>query len=299
MCESINQIIKNRGGFIMKFHSYPNLYPTSLTLKIRNLEASIKFYENIIGFKLLNKTEKSAELTVDGTTPLVYLEQLEKAEPKNARMTGLYHFAILVPSREDLGIILQHLLKSGYPLQGASNHEVSEAIYLADPDGNGIEIYRDLPAEQWEWHNGSVQMGTFALDAKGVLQLGSSKEWQGLPEGSVIGHIHLHVADLDKTVKFYVDGLGFDIVQKYGEQAYFISTGNYHHHIGLNIWNGRGIPAPKTTNIGLKYFDLVVPTKEKRNKIVENLREMGAVVEKVEEDFYVCDPSGNRMRLTI
>ncbi|PKG25110.1 VOC family protein [Niallia nealsonii] len=281
----------------MKFHSYPNIYPASLTLKIQDLETSIKFYENIIGFKLLDKTDKNAVLTVDGITPLVYLEQLEKAEPKNTRTTGLYHFAILVPSREDLGIILQHLLKSGYPLQGASDHTVSEAIYLADPDGNGIEIYRDLPAENWEWQNDFVSMATLAMDAEGVLEAGNNEEWNGLPKGSIIGHIHLHVADLEKTVAFYVEGLGFDIVQKYGTQAYFISTGRYHHHIGLNIWNGRGIPAPKAENIGLKYFDLKIPTEEKRNEIAERLEKLGEVIEKKENVFYVSDPSGNKIRL--
>ncbi|GKU84472.1 VOC family protein [Niallia sp. NCCP-28] len=283
----------------MQFHSYPNIYPTSLTLKIQDLETSIKFYENIIGFRLLAKTDKNAVLTVDGTTPLLYLEQLEKAESKNTRTTGLYHFAILVPSREDLGIILQHLLKSGFPLQGASDHNVSEAIYLADPEGNGIEIYRDLPAENWQWQNDFVQMSTLAMDAEGVLEAGSNNEWNGLPAGSIIGHIHLHVADLEKTVAFYVEGLGFDIVQKYGTQAYFISTGKYHHHIGLNIWNGRGIPAPKAENVGLKYFDLKIPTEEKRNEIAERVEKLGEVIEKKDDIFYVSDPSGNTIRLII
>ncbi|MFT8323615.1 MAG: VOC family protein [Bacillus sp. (in: firmicutes)] len=283
----------------MGFHAFPNVYTSNVTLKVKNLEKSILFYETIIGFKVSEKSKGKAILTADGKTPLLYLEQLDHIESKQGRTAGLYHFALLVPNRADLGMILQHLLQTGYPLQGASDHNVSEAIYLADPDGNGIEIYRDLSLEFWEWTGDFVKMDTLPLDAEAVLEAGSSQEWNGLPERTIIGHIHLHVGDLDKTVRFYVEGLGFQIVQKYGNQAYFISTGNYHHHIGLNIWNGIGVPAPKENHTGLKYFELKLPSLESSEQIENRLKEMGVSYTREHNIIYTADPSGNPIRLTI
>ncbi len=288
-----------KGEYIMGFHSNPNIYTSSVTLKVKNLEQSILFYQTMIGFQVREISENKAVLTADGKTPLIYLEQLFNIETNKVRTAGLYHVALLVPSREDLGVMLKHLVQSGCPLQGASDHDVSEAIYLADPDGNGIEIYRDLSPETWEWKGDFVKMGTLPMDADGVIAAGDHKEWTGLPAGTIIGHIHLHVGDLDKTVQFYVEGLGFNIVQKYGSQAYFLSTGKYHHHIGLNIWNGRGVPAPKENDTGLKHYDLKLPSLETFYQIVNRLKEMGAPYKLEEDIVYTADPSGNPIRLTV
>jgi catechol 2,3-dioxygenase len=283
----------------MGFHEYPNIYVTSVTLKVSDLQRAITFYEKIIGFQTLTQDDKKAALSADGKTAFVLLEELDEFEKKATRTTGLYHFAILVPTREDLGVILKHLVTSGYPLQGASDHNVSEAIYLADPDGNGIEIYRDREPKTWEWDSNLVKMDTFQMDAEGVLAAAGNTEWNGLPSGTILGHIHLHVADLDKTVQFYVEALGFEIVQKYGSQAYFISTGNYHHHIGLNIWNGIGAPAPKENNIGLKYYDVKLPDKKSRDQIIDRLNKMGIKYEQEGDNFSALDPSGNKVRFII
>ncbi|WP_445489979.1 VOC family protein [Niallia sp. 03133] len=283
----------------MRFHSSPNIYTSSVVLKVKNLEQSILFYKTMIGFKIKEKSDDKAVLTADGKSPLVYLEQLHNAEPKKARTAGLYHFALLVPTREDLGMMLKHLLQSGYPIQGASDHNVNEAIYLADPDGNGIEIYRDLSPEKWEWNNNFVKMDTLPLDAEGVLEAGNTKQWDGLPAETILGHIHLHVAELEQTVRFYVEGLGFKVVQKYGEQAYFISTGNYHHHLGLNIWNGIGASKPKENSTGLKYFELKVPSLEVLHQIETKLKEMNVAYQLLDHILYTEDPSGNAIRMTI
>src|SRR5690606_11741669 len=153
------------------------------------------------------------------------IEQPEGAMPKQGRTTGLYHFALLLPSRKDLGKMLKHLIETGYPLQGASDHLVSEAVYLGDPDGNGIEIYADRPASAWTWHGDEVAMTTIAMDWAGVVAEAGDEPWTGLPAGTIMGHIHLHVSDLRSSEKFYTEGLGLEVVNRYGGMALFISAG--------------------------------------------------------------------------
>lgn len=210
------------------FHQKPNIYVGEVNIKVKNLDNALTFYQNIMGFQVLEKTERKAALTTDGKTTLVTLEQPENVIPKEGRMSGLYHFAILLPSRADLSVFLRHFLGTGYPL-GAADHYVSEALYINDPDGNGIEVYRDRPSKEWTWKNGLVDMATEELDGNSILAE-SDAEWNGLPAGTVMGHIHLHVGDLQKAEEFYTKGLGFEVVSHY-PQALFLSTGRYHHHI--------------------------------------------------------------------
>ena len=281
----------------MTFHENPNIYAKSVTLKVSDLEKSLLFYKEVIGFSIASKDKKKAALRAGAGEAFLFIEELDQVEPKTMRTTGLYHFAILVPSREQLGVILNHLLETGYPLQGASDHNVSEAIYLADPDGNGIEIYRDRNSTDWEWDGEFVSMDTAYMDTKGVLAASSNRPWNGLTEGTILGHIHLHVAELEETVDFYVKGLGFNIVQKYGSQAFFLSTGRYHHHIGLNVWNGIGASVPKTNQVGLAYYELNIPSQEKLEEIKQRLTVLGATITEEEDTCYTADPSGNRIRL--
>ncbi|KKK39270.1 glyoxalase [Mesobacillus campisalis] len=280
----------------MTFHQYPNTYVSQVHLLVQDVKRSTKFYQEIIGFRILSQNERQAVLTADGKTPLLVVEQPEGAAPKQPRTTGLYHFALLLPSRADLGSALLHLLQTQYPLQGASDHLVSEAIYLADPDGNGIEIYADTPAESWTWNSGQVEMATKPLNAEELLAIGNGTPWNGLPEETIMGHIHLHVAELQEIEQFYCDGLGFDVVLKYGPQALFISTGGYHHHIGLNTWNGPGAPSPKENASGLKTFTLAFPKEEKEN-ITGRLRKLAAQVNEIEGALLTQDPSGNKIKL--
>lgn len=284
---------------MMNFHKYPNVYPNKLILKVADLEKACLFYKEIIGFQVEQIEEKRVALFVGNNKPFLFLEELESVEKKE-RTAGLYHFAILVPSRKALGVILKHLVESGYPLQGAADHDVSEAIYLADPDGNGIEIYHDRKAEDWKWDaKNQVEMRTYQMDAEGVLEAGENQAWNGLPDGTILGHIHLHVAELNETVDFYVKGLGFDVVQKYGSQAYFLSTGKYHHHIGLNIWNGVGAPPAKEKQVGLKSFHLMVPSLNYLEKIKENLDTIEIFYEEKGGILITADPSGNKITLSV
>lgn len=292
-------MIYSKGEIIMNFHRAPHVFVGKVNLKVENLERSLAFYQQIIGFKLLGRKENKALLTADGRTALLSIEQPENVKVKQPRTTGLYHFALLLPTRSDLGSILQHLLNSGYPLQGASDHLVSEALYLADPDGNGIEIYRDRPSSTWEWNDGEVVMATKPLDAEAVLSEGNGKPWTGLPSATLMGHIHLHVSELEQTENFYQNGLGFEVVSNYHNQALFISTGHYHHHIGLNVWNGIGAPSPLENSVGLESFTLVFPSEEAREQAINQLREIGAAVSKENQDFFTKDPSGNIIRLVL
>lgn len=283
----------------MKYQNHPYTYVGNVHLLVKDLHRSMTFYKEVIGFTILEQTEKKAALSADGKTVLLTIEQPEVIIEKQPRTTGLYHFALLLPTRADLGNVLLHLLQSGYPLQGASNHGVSEAIYLGDPDGNGIEIYADTPEEEWIWQDNHVQMITESMDAEGVLASRISDTWNGLPVGTVMGHIHLHVSDLVKAEEFYIKVLGFDVVLKYGAQALFISTGNYHHHIGLNTWAGVGAPAPTKNSLGLKTFTLHYPDSETLQTAVAKLKELDAYLSEDQGAYITQDPSGNVIRLYV
>src|SRR5690606_32117015 len=243
------------------FHREPSTYVGQVNLKVQNLERSLKFYQEVIGFKVLNQTEQSANLTADGKTVLVSIEQPADVVPMQGRTTGLYHYALLLPTRSDLAEIVHHFAHLGLRI-GSADHLVSEALYLSDPDGNGIEIYRDRDPSEWTWNQDAVNMATDPLDFRDLLSgvnLEQEPTWKGLPEGTIMGHIHLHVSELPKTEEFYTKGLGFEVVNRFGPQALFISTGKYHHHIGLNTWNGVGAPKPAHNSVGLQSFTLIYP----------------------------------------
>lgn len=278
------------------FHESPNLYIGAVDIKVQNIEKSIAFYEQIIGLKVLQKSDKSASMTADGKNPLIILEQPENVVPKTQRTAGLYHFAILLPTRADLSVFLRHIAEIGYPL-GAGDHLVSEALYLNDLDGNGIEVYTDRPSETWKWENGLVDMATLEIDAEGILAE-SNAPWQGLPVGTVMGHIHLHVSDLAKAADFYTKGLGYEIVSNY-PQAHFLSTGGYHHHIAINTWAGTGVPATPVNSVGLNWYEIVFPSEEKREQTVQQLEQVGATVSKQGNDYVTSDPAGNGIRLVL
>ena len=279
-----------------KFHRKPNLYLGEVSLKVRDMNRSLAFYQKMIGLKVLEKDGNQAVLSADGKTPLVILEQLENMEEKLSRTAGLYHFAILLPSRRALSVFLRHLLETGYPF-GAADHLVSEALYLNDIDGNGIEVYADRPSEEWKWKNGLILMDTLELDGAGILAE-TSDPWEGLPPGTIMGHIHLHVSDLEKAKEFYTKGLGYSIVSYY-PRAIFMSTGGYHHHIAINTWQGVGIPGTAKNHVGMKWYRIFYPDEETRKETIGRLESMDVKVSKQGEDYFTADPSGNGIRLSL
>ncbi|WHY87114.1 VOC family protein [Neobacillus novalis] len=282
----------------MNFHHEPITFVGQVNLKVQNFERSLAFYQEVIGFKALEQTDRSANLTADGKTVLLSIEQPNNVVPKKGRTTGLYHYALLLPKRSDLAKIVRHFLEIGLQF-GSSDHLVSEALYLSDPDGNGIEIYIDRDPSEWVWENGKVDMAVDPLNFPDLLAEGKQQSWKGLPAGTVMGHIHLHVSELKKTEEFYIMGLGFEVVNRYGAQALFISDGKYHHHIGLNTWNGVGAPTPAPNSVGLESFTLMLPNEDKRNKIIVQLKNIGASVTEEKGSFVTSDPSGNRIYLQV
>ncbi|MED4402269.1 VOC family protein [Metabacillus fastidiosus] len=282
----------------MNFHQKPVTFVGQVNLKVQNLERSLAFYQKVIGFKVLEQTETSVSLTADGKTVLLSIQQPNNIVPKQERTTGLYHFALLLPRRSDLAKIVQHFIGIGLRF-GSSDHLVSEALYLSDPDGNGIEIYIDRDPSEWKWGNEEVEMAVDPLNFVSLLAEGKQQSWKGLPAATVMGHIHLHVSELKKTEEFYIKGLGFEVVNRYGAQALFISDSKYHHHIGLNTWNGVGAPAPSPNSVGLESFTLMLPNEEKRNKIITQLNSIGVSVTEENNSFITSDPSGNRIYLQV
>ncbi len=274
------------------FHESPNIYPGEIELSVTNIDQSTQFYQEIIGLKILEQSGKKAVLTADGKKPLVRLVQPEQITKGNMSSPGLFHLALLVPDRAALADVLRHLALAGYPLQGGSDHLVSEAIYLSDPDGNGIEIYSDRPSEDWEWQNGEVSMATIQLNVNDLMSKWDGDEWTGLPEGTIMGHIHLQVSDLMQSEQFYTGLLGFDAVNRYGAQALFISTGKYHHHIGLNTWNSKGAGLQPENKTGLNWYSLIYPSEEKRNAVAAKLSAEGYSVKENHQEVMVKDPSG-------
>jgi catechol 2,3-dioxygenase len=224
--------------------------PVELT--VRDLAGMLEFYQRSIGLKLLQRTGNIASLGVSDQVLLTLLEDRQARHP--GRTTGLYHVAILLPSRVALARQLNHLVKTGVYLQGAADHLVSEALYLADPEGNGLELYRDRPRSQWPHEHGQLRMASDPLDIDGLLaepQL-HSEPWNGLPDGTVMGHVHLRVSDLPDAENFYRTVLGMDIMVRFGHSASFLSYGGYHHHIGINTWGSLGRPPAPTGSQGLK-----------------------------------------------
>ena len=261
-------------------------------LTISDLRRSVRFYETRLGFAVHRRDDRTAWLGA-GADDLLILSQCESA-PRVRGTTGLYHFAILVPSRLDLAHALRRLVATDTILQGAADHGVSEALYLADEDGIGIEIYRDRPRQDWPVIGGELRMGADPMDLDALLaEAGRARSGAGLPAGTVIGHVHLHVSRLDDAHGFYVGLLGFDLMQRYGPSALFVAAGGYHHHIGLNTWAGVGAPPPPPGAIGLRHFVVQLPNQAALAAVADRVAAAGIVAESLEGGLLVRDPAKN------
>jgi catechol 2,3-dioxygenase len=272
---------------------HPGTTIGSVHLAVRDLERSVEFYQDRLGFSARQAEGGSVALGVGGPGLVVLWESPGAALVKGT--TGLYHFAVLVPSRLQLARTLEHLLDADTRITGASDHLVSEALYLDDPDGNGIEIYRDRPRGEWPHENGELRMATLALDFTGLMSelRGHEQRWTGLPGETTIGHIHLHVSDLDEARHFYGDVLGFEKTTTLGHSALFLSAGGYHHHIGLNTWAGVGAPPPPPGAIGLRHFVVHVPEEAEIHRIAGRAQEAEVAVERSDAGLSFRDPSSN------
>lgn len=227
----------------------------TVSLTVSDLDRSLSFYRDTLGFQETSRDGRSAFLSAGNSPTLIELHELPGAIPKPRRSTGLFHFAILVPSRAALGKSIRRLADQQWPLSGVADHLVSEALYLNDPDGLGIEIYRDRPRETWRSANGEIAMATDPLDVQSVAnEPGADAPWQGLDAGTVIGHVHLHVPTLEAGERVFCGDVGFEPVVRAYPGALFVSAGGYHHHLGMNTWVGAGAPAPPENAVGLRSF---------------------------------------------
>ena len=283
-----------------QYHTKPTQFVDHVNIKVKNLEQSVAFYQTMIGFQILEKANNTVSLTADGIKPLVTLETSEDIIAKQRRTTGLYHFALLLPTLKDLGKLLKHLIEAKYPLEGASYHGMSNAIYLADPDGNGIEICVDTDPSTWFSPNGKLDISNNGpMDIRMVLMASNHETFEGLPSETRMGHIHLHVSEFAKIKEFYVKGLGFEITIEIPNQAVFFASGGYHHHIGTNVWNGVGASKPSNNSVGLSFYTIVLPNEEERAERIKRLIALGYEVEVIDQEYYTEDPSGNRICLKV
>jgi catechol 2,3-dioxygenase len=268
----------------------------AVSLTVSDLERSRSFYETAVGLRAAELDDGGLGFgTLDGAE-LLRLYGDASAPALDRRATGLYHLAILLPSRLDLAHALARLAQARWSLDGVADHLVSEALYLSDPDQNGIEIYRDRPRERWSYDNGQLQMATLPLDLRGLAdELSSSTGPQAtVPDGTVIGHVHLQVADVADAEAFYHGVLGFDVTTRGYPGALFVSAGGYHHHLGLNTWHSAGSPPAPLGAVGLHSYEVRIPDPSEFERVVQRVRSAGLEPESEGPgSAAVRDPSGN------
>ncbi|WP_332692978.1 VOC family protein [Bosea sp. (in: a-proteobacteria)] len=263
----------------------------AVSLRVRDLPGLTAFYRDAIGLSLISERPTESVLGVAGL-PLIRLEAGAQA-PSSA--AGLFHLALLLPSRADLANWLAHATRKRLPLEGASNHLVSEALYLSDPEGNGIEIYRDRSRPEWpRLDGGSIKMSTERLDLDALLREADGRDYAGMPEGTVMGHIHLRVGDVAAAEAFYRDTLGFEVMVHY-PGASFMATGGYHHHIAANVWHSRGAGPRRADEAGLSRFELVARDDAAFASLRQRMLAAGG--DEAEGPPAIADPWGNRVVL--
>jgi catechol 2,3-dioxygenase len=281
---------------------HPDTSIGAVRLTVSDLGRSRDFYERVIGLSVAERDDGTIALGVHDAGPLLVLTGDPSAPRVNHRLTGLFHLAILMPSRLELARALLRLGHGRWPLSGASDHLVSEAVYLSDPDGNGIEIYRDRPRDDWPHQGPNLQMATLPLDLDDVLAevggTGPGESFERAPAGTTMGHVHLQVAELEPTEAFYAGALGFDVTVRGYPGALFLSAGGYHHHLGANTWHSAGSPPPPPGSVGLRAFEVVLPSDDELQRILEQARAAGISPEQDNGGALLRDPSGNSVLLT-
>ncbi|HEY8850632.1 MAG TPA: VOC family protein [Gemmatimonadaceae bacterium] len=266
-------------------------------LQVADLDRSLLFYENVLGLRVINRTADSVNLGPHGEDrEIVHLRQLSGAKPVPRRgLLGLYHFAILLPDRASLGRFVAHLAEIG-AYAGMSDHFVSEAVYLTDPDGLGIEVYADRPRDAWRYDERQLYMTTNHLDVDDLVRSARGERWTGMPPGTVLGHVHLYVGDIEKAESFYHDALGFDKVVWSYPGALFMSAGGYHHHLGTNTW-ATGAPPATDADARLLEWEIVVPTKKDADQAAQNVIAARYLAKPENGEWILTDPWGTSLRL--
>jgi catechol 2,3-dioxygenase len=272
----------------------------TVSLTVSDLERSRSFYEHAIGLRPQELDDGDLLFGAPGGPGLVRLHGDTSAPALDRRATGLYHLAILFPSRLDLAHALVRLAETRWPLDGVADHLVSEALYLSDPDGNGIELYRDRPRREWRHQGGQLEMATLPLDLNHLADelSGAPTGQPQAPAGTIMGHVHLQVSDIAATEAFYHGVLGFDVTTRGYPGALFVSAGGYHHHLGLNTWHSRGSGPAAPGAVGLRSYEIVLPDQAELDRVLSRVESAGVPTEPASAGATgVRDPSGNLIHL--
>jgi catechol 2,3-dioxygenase len=267
-------------------------------LQVADLERSTTFYRDVLGLRVVTRTMRAATLAPqDDDRILIELRERRGAVPATIRAhLGLFHFAILVPTRATLGGFVRHLSEVG-ERAGAGDHLVSEAFYLTDPDGLGIEVYADRPRETWTRLGRELRMATDPVDVRGLVREAGNAAWTGLPPGTVMGHVHLHVGDLARADAFYAEGVGFDRTTRSYPGALFLAAGGYHHHLGTNTWAGPTADPPRPDDAQLLAWTLELPDAASLAALAARLDAAGHPVTAIEDGIAVQDPWGTTLEM--
>jgi catechol 2,3-dioxygenase len=277
------------------FASRTPLHIGTVGLVARNLDLLTDYYKTLLGLTVQERTSKLARLGVNGVT-LIELKHRPDAKPDDERTAGLYHTAFLMPTRQDHARWILHIAKNRVPITGASDHGVSEAFYLDDPEGNGIEVYNDRPQDKWQRQDGLIVMATKQLDIEAILrEVEPAATYPAAPEGLRIGHIHLRVGDVERAEQFYRGGVGLDLTRRRGG-ATFMSSGGYHHHVGANVWHSEGATARDPERAGLAWFSMEARDGAALEAATSRLKAAQAAVTPIPGGVETADPWGTRVR---
>jgi len=278
----------------------PQMKLQSITLRVKSLEKQLQFYHEALGLTVLKQETNQITLSANNILPLIVLQQDENVVQKPGNAIGLYHLALLVPSREDLAYVIKHLQHQGVRFDGASDHLFSEAFYLTDPEGNGIEIYRDRPQSEWpRSESGELVAASDPIDLQGIMSLhDENRIWSGFPEGTVLGHLHLQVSLLRDSGNFYLHVLGLEEITRFHDSALFMSAGGYHHHVAVNTWQARGATLPTDHATGIVNYCITLSSKNEMDKFISHLQELHVEIQHNENGFSLLDPSHIRIFFT-
>ena len=289
---------EDHGVVAPRFRLPPATHIGVVRLQVGDIARSLAYYEHVLGLRVVRRDDGSAALGPAGNdSPIIELRERRGARPHPKRgQLGLFHFAILLPDRASLGRLVRHLSDIGAHA-GMSDHLVSEAIYLTDPDGLGIEVYADRPRGEWRYEGRELQMATIPLNVQDLVAAGGTERWTGMPNGTRIGHVHLHVGDLEDAAAFYHEALGFDKVVWSYPGALFLSAGGYHHHLGTNTW-AVGAPAAAVDDARLVEWELVMPDAASVSAAGASVEAAGGKIERSADGTILAhDPWGTPVRL--
>lgn len=269
-------------------------------VRIADLQRSVDYYTTVLGLRVIARDDSRATLGAHGDDrALIELNEVPSIKETNKRgRLGLYHFAILLPDRPSLGRFVRHLAEQGVHA-GAGDHLVSEAFYLTDPDGLGIEVYADRPRNTWLHVQKQLKMATDPVDVTAVVASAGDTRWTGMPKGTVMGHVHLHVGTIEGAAAFYSEALGFDRIVWSYPGALFMSAGGYHHHLGTNTWAGKNAVATPADEAGLIEWTIELPATSDVDAVAKSVGDAGHAVKREGTDLVTADPWGTGVRMRV